>query len=160
MTAAGNMVATRNDRAQWAPLLELAGKEVFGLMLATEVTPAAGDESATMDITAMVGLAGQLCGVMSLRCNHETAARMAEKMLGTVSPASQDVQDAFGEIGNMIAGNFKHKITGAASNCMLSVPTVISGTDFSVRSLADSEPCEVTLLFEGKPFTISLQIHG
>jgi chemotaxis protein CheX len=161
MNTARNLVATKSANPQWGPLLELAGREVFELMLGTPVSAPPEDTPTEIDITAMVGLAGQLCGVMSVRCKRETAAKMAGKMLGSEPlPDSQEVQDAFGEIGNMIAGNFKHKITGAAGNCMLSVPTVISGSDFSVHSLADADAYEVTLLFEGKPFVITLEIHS
>ena len=58
MTAAGNVVASRNDRAQWVPILELASKDVFARMLGTEVTATSEGVPPTMDMTAMVGLAG------------------------------------------------------------------------------------------------------
>ena len=35
-----------------------------------------------------------------------------------------------GELRNMIAGNFKLKVTSLADHCMLSVPTVITGDDY------------------------------
>ena len=83
---------------------------------------------------------------MSACCDRETAARIAVKMLGAhVALGREQVQDAFGEIGNMVAGNLKHKIGGAASDCMLSVPALISGTDYSVRSGADSDAYGITL---------------
>jgi len=49
----------------------------------------------------MVGLAGQLCGVLTLCCSFPTAAMMASKMLG-VEPdqADQQMWDAIGEICN------------------------------------------------------------
>jgi chemotaxis protein CheX len=141
--------------------MELATKEVFELMLGAELKPAPAEDANSFDITAMVGLAGQLCGVLTLRCKRDTAAKMARKMLGTLPPTdSQDVKDAFGEVGNMIAGNFKNKISGMADACMLSVPTVITGSDYSVHSLADSDGLEVRQLFEGSPFQVMLEIHS
>jgi chemotaxis protein CheX len=145
MTAAGNVVASRNDRGQWVPILEPASKDVSARMLGTEVTATSEGVRPAMDMTATVGLAGILCGVLSVCCDRQTAARIAVKMLGAhVALGREQVQDAFGEIRNMVAGNLKHKIGGAASDCMLSVPTVISGTDYSVRSGADSEAYEIT----------------
>ena len=35
------------------------------------------------DYTAMIGLAGDLCGVLSFRCSNSSAALIAGKMLGT-----------------------------------------------------------------------------
>ena len=95
MNTARNLVATKSANPQWGPLLELAGREVFELMLGTPVSAPPEDTPTEIDITAMVGLAGQLCGVMSVRCKRETAAKMAGKMLGSEPlPDSQEVQDA------------------------------------------------------------------
>ncbi|HEY6465326.1 MAG TPA: chemotaxis protein CheX [Candidatus Acidoferrales bacterium] len=161
MKSVNDLLASRDSHQNWTPLMELASKEVFELMLGAQLQPVKEDPSSPFDITAMVGLAGQLCGVLTLRCSRETAARMASRMLGT-QPAtdSQDVKDAFGEVGNMIAGNFKNKISGMADGCMLSVPTVITGTDYSVHSLADSDGVELRQMFDGCPFLITLQIHS
>jgi chemotaxis protein CheX len=106
----------------------------------------------------MVGLAGQLCGVLILRCSVESSTLMASRMLG-VQPGEIEGCDAFGEICNMIAGNFKNKISGLGNGCMLSVPTVISGGHYNVYPLSGSEAIDVTLLFEGAPISISLQPH-
>jgi len=161
MKSANEVLAPRNSHQNWGPLMELAAKEVFELMLGAQLKAVKDEPASPFDITAMVGLAGQLCGVLTLRCSRETAARMASKMLGTQPPTdSQDVKDAFGEVGNMIAGNFKNKISGMADGCMLSVPTVITGTDYSVHSLADADGVELRQMFDGCPFLITLQIHS
>jgi chemotaxis protein CheX len=145
----------------WAPLLEMAAQEVFELMLSCKLTVPENPVDFNPDITAMVGLAGQLCGVMSIRCDHKSAGLMASKMLGIeVDKAGPEMCDAFGEVCNMVAGNFKNKISGLGDGCMLSVPTVITGTDYNLRSLTDSAGIEVKLLFEGRPVTITLEIHS
>ena len=43
---------------------------------------------------------------------------------------------------------------------MLSAPTVITGSDYSLYSQADSPGIEVRLLFEDMPIVISLQIRS
>jgi CheY-specific phosphatase CheX len=70
-----------------------------------------------------------------------------------------EMLDALGEVCNMVAGNFKNKIAGLAEGCMLSPPTVITGNNYSLHSLADP-PLESRLLFESMPVVISLQIHS
>ena len=115
-----------------------------------------------MDVTAMVGLAGQLCGVLSVRCEGTAAALMTSKMLGVElhKVGSEEMSDALGEICNMVAGNFKNKIAGLSEGCMLSPPTVITGNDYSLHSHADSPGLEVRLLFESMPMIVSLQIQS
>ncbi len=161
MPSVNEMPATNGHHEDWRPLLELAAREVFQMMLGCQLTVPATVEEGPLETTTMVGLAGKLRGVMSLRCDWKSAALMTSKMLG-VEPneAGVEMSDSLGEVCNMIAGNFKNKIAGMGSGCMLSLPTVITGTDYSLHSRADSPGLEVKLLFEGLPIVVSLQIRG
>jgi len=161
MKSVSELLATDGGHETWIPLLEMATREVFELMLGCQLTVAATAEEPAWEVTAMVGLAGQLCGVLSVRCHAKSAALMTSKMLGvTLDKVGPEVSDALGEVCNMVAGNFKNKIAGLAEGCMLSPPTVITGSDYSLRSLADFPGLEVRLLFESMPIVISLQIHS
>lgn len=153
-----------DTHVEWLPLLELAAREVFELMLSSKLSipdssAASGPEK--LDITSMVGLAGRLCGVLSINCDNKSAAIMTSKMLG-VDPenAGPQLSDAMGEIANMVAGNFKNKVAGLGDGCMLSTPTVITGEDYQMHSLADTPGLELRLLFENRPVTITLQVHS
>jgi chemotaxis protein CheX len=161
MKSASELLAANGSRENWIPLLEVAAREVFELMLSCQLTvPATAEETAPLDITAMVGLAGQLCGVLSVQCEGKAAALMASKMLGTEpEKLGREALDALGELCNMVAGNFKNKIAGLAEGCMLSPPTIITGRDYRLRSVADANALQISLLFEGMPVVISLRIH-
>ncbi len=159
MTAASAAPSLSDNPKNWTPLLEQAAREVFELMLGCTLTVAQVPPEEDLDITSMIGLAGQLCGLLNLQCSHQAAALMASKMLGIdVDKVDDEVFDAFGEIGNMVAGNFKNKIPGLGDGCMLSVPTVITGTDYSLHSTTASLAVELNLIFESMPIVISLQI--
>jgi chemotaxis protein CheX len=145
----------------WLPLLEVGAREVFEVMLGCHLTAAGPSTGESLNITAMVGLAGKLCGVMNIHCSGKSAAIMASKMLGLdPDKVGSELADAMGEICNMVAGNFKNKIAGLSDGCMLSVPTVIMGSDYNLHSPADSETLELKLLFENMPLVISLAIHA
>jgi chemotaxis protein CheX len=148
-------------RECWLPTLQLATQEVFDLMLATslkvvqELPP-----KPVLDITSMVGLAGQLCGVLSVRCSAKSGTQMASRMLGIdAEKAGPEMRDAVGEICNMIAGNFKNKIKGLGDSCTLSVPTVIIGSHYSVHTLVNDN-LQTAFLFEGEPVVVCLEVHG
>jgi chemotaxis protein CheX len=145
----------------WIPLLEAATREVFELMVGCKLTAAETSSQEPLDVTSMVGLAGQLRGVLILRCSRISGVLMAAKMLGAEpTEAGHELADALGEIANMIAGNFKNKIPGLSEECMLTVPTVIMGNDYNLQSLTVFETIDLRLLFENKPISISLAIHG
>ena len=149
--------------ATWEPMLECAVKEVFQIMLQAELItiPKTSEDVACGDTTAMVGLAGALCGVLSIRCSSKTAESVTGRMLGSVGAVDpNDVPDAVAEICNMVAGNFKSKITRLADNCMLSVPTVIRGEDYEMVTIADGEQVVVCVGYEHAPIWVSLAVHS
>jgi chemotaxis protein CheX len=162
MSSTKELLAAGGTQESWEPLLELALREVFELMLGSQLTlPANNEGQIPREVTAMVGLAGKLCGLVGVHCSGKCAALMTSKMLGVpLDKVGADMSDAMGEISNMVAGNFKNKISGLGDGCMLSPPTVITGTDYSMYSLADSPALEVRMMFEDMLIVISLQIHS
>jgi chemotaxis protein CheX len=161
MKSVKEVLAANSSHESWVPLLEVATKEVFELMLNCQLSTSTCAREPSRDVTAMVGLAGQLCGVLSVCCDEKAAALMTSRMLSVpLDKVGPEVADALGEICNMVAGNFKNKITGLADGCMLSPPTVITGSNYDLHSLADSPGVQVGMLFEGMPIDITLQIHS
>lgn len=161
MGANPTLAPTRN-REGWRTILEQAAQEVFELMLSCPLTVPAEPVAGTgLDIVSMVGLAGQLCGIISIRCSVKSAGCMASTMLGIdVAADGPEMWDAVGEICNMIAGNFKNKLPGMGDGCMLSVPTVISGENYRLHSMGDSGIIETVLLFQQCPIVLTLAVHS
>jgi chemotaxis protein CheX len=123
--------------------------------------PKSLEDVASGDTTAMVGLAGSLCGVLSIRCDSRTAGSIAGRMLGSVgSVAPSEVADAITEICNMVAGNFKGKISLLANHCMLSVPMVIRGDDYEMVTIADGEQIAASFGYENSLIWVCLAVHS
>lgn len=161
MKSADDKLADNGPHKDWVRIMEVAAREVFELMLGCKLTMSDTPSDSDLTVISMVGLAGRLSGVLSVHCDGRSAALMASKMLGVeVEKVGVEMSDAMGEIANIVAGNFKNKISGLGDGCMLSPPTVITGSDYKMHSLADSPAIELNLLFESRPIVISLQIHS
>jgi chemotaxis protein CheX len=147
---------------RWRVVLSDASKEVFLLMVGEELSiPEDANPFVLSEVAGMVGLAGELCGVLTIRCSKAAAGKIACQMLGVAeNEAAAQAIDAVGEICNMVAGNFKAKIAGLEDKCMLSVPTVISGDSYELHSLASGERIELPLLFHGEPVWFSLEVQN
>lgn len=147
---------------EWLPLLALAAQEVFDIILGTPLGKAAPtDVPAGEHFTAVVGLAGSLRGVVTFFCEAKSAHEIAARMLGRETACTEDqVCDAIGEICNMVAGNFKNKLTGIDKLCLLSVPAVVTGRAYRFHSLAGGESLQTVLTLDGSPLVIRLDIHA
>jgi chemotaxis protein CheX len=147
----------------WVLLLLLSVREVFQTMLRTKVAPVYEPASfLTLEWTAMVGLAGELRGVVMFSCDEVSAVRIASKMLGlSLHKPDSETADALGEICNMIAGNFKHKLSGPNAHCAMTTPSVVTGKDYRIhrRESQARESLHITLTFEGAPIYISLEVQ-
>jgi chemotaxis protein CheX len=148
-------------REQWFTVLGDSAKEVFSMMAGVDVSVSDDNTLPVLaNVTAVVGIAGAIRAVFKLRCSTLTATKIASAMLGVpAEDAAAQKGDAIGEMCNIIAGDFKAKI-GLGEQCMLTVPTVVEGSDFRMRSLADSQKLEMPLLYENEPIWIVLEIAG
>jgi chemotaxis protein CheX len=160
--SANPTLAPSEGHEGWSTILQQAAQEVFQLMLSSTLTVPPGTvEDKDLDIVSMVGLAGQLCGIISIRSSLKSAGRMASAMLGAeIADSGPEMWDAVGEICNMVAGNFKNKVPGLGDGCMLSVPTVISGENYRLHSMADAGVIHAVLLFQEDPVVLTLEIHS
>ena len=131
------------------------------MMLGSQLTTPETAPTTRFNVTAVVGLAGKLSGVIGVRCQEKAAALMASRMLGVeLEKVGPELSDALGEVCNMVAGNFKNKISGLGDGCMLSPPSVITGEDYTVHTRPPMPTLEVNLLFESMPLLITLHVHS
>jgi len=111
-------------------------------------------------LTAMVGLAGTYNGLVCVHLPWPMAISFTSSMLGVeVSEIDDDVNDAMGEIANMIAGSFKQHLSKGGSDIHLSTPSVVNGVDYVVSSGNNLE--NITLKFANGEewFMVSLSIE-
>jgi len=145
----------------WKGILECSAVEVFRIMLGVELAAFPGSfEDRHGEQTAIVGLAGALCGMVAIRCSSPTAEKIATLMLAADAASKPSMMgDALGELCNMVAGNFKSKVSTIADHCMLSMPTVIWGEHYVMQTFQSQEAFEVVLSFEGEPVWFSIVIQ-
>ena len=109
----------------------------------------------------MGGLAGAICAMITIRCTSATSGKLAGHMLGDEAATIPSmISDAMGELCNMVAGNFKSKITQLADHCMISVPTASWGEDYVLQTPPPNEGFQSVQSFEGEPVWFTLITQG
>lgn len=112
-------------------------------------------------LTAMVGLAGSYSGLVSIHVPWPLALSFTSSMLGMeVNEINEDVNDAMGEIANMVAGSFKQHLSKGGSDIQLSTPSVVNGSDYTVTSAGSIENITLKLATDEEWFMVSLTIEN
>ena len=140
--------------------LDQAVDEVFALMLGTPVTvsdSAVAPTNIPVTLTAVIGLAGAISGGYTVVVKEATAKQIASTMLGIeIAELNGDVYDALGEITNILAGAWKSKIPSLHAACLLSVPTVVTGTHYNIHRKTTAFRMARSYWFSGSPLTIDI----
>lgn len=154
--SSGSLLSAINDTS----VLDRSVEEVFALMLGSPVSvseTATAPTNVPITLTAVIGLAGALSGAYSIVVNEGTAKQIASTMLGTEIEALDDnVYDALGEITNILAGAWKSNIESLHSACLLSVPTVVTGTNYDIHKKTSSFRLSRSYRFNEFGFTVSI----
>ena len=135
---------------------------VFGMMLgltAEAVSCPEAQPGGPFERAAIVGFSGSLRGSCELRLSGMAARAVTAAMLGgaPVEEGNESIDDAIGELCNMVAGGWKNRIEGLASTCSLSPPTVISGCNYKVHISSAATKLARTYRFNDQTLQLTLQ---
>ncbi len=131
----------------------LATKDVFSTMIMMELEndePLIGrGGDIVSNISSMIGLGGQVRGMLAIHCPEQVAKGITGSFLGMdVEELDDDVKDAIGEVANMVAGNLKIFFADKEIDVVLAIPTSVIGKAFRTSGIAGATRVVV-------PFTTS-----
>jgi len=139
-----------------------ATTDVFSTMLAVDLMvgePVEGPGGEVVsNITAMLGLGGDIRGMLAVHCPAAVAMAITSGFLGMdVDTLNEDVKDAIGEIANMVAGNLKIAFAGAGVKTELAIPTSVIGESFRVGGMLGARRVAVPFGTESGQFLVELK---
>ena len=114
------------------------------------------EQSSAPSLTSIVGLSGQVSGVVALRFPPETALKLAGKLLGSdLSQVNEEVVDAISELVNMVAGSAKAKFDHDPP-LELGLPTVVEGAGYKLKYPSKSVWLEVAFSSDAGAFSMEV----
>jgi len=139
-------------------LLDQTVEEVLGLMMGVPVTVSDNPLAPTnITLTAVIGLAGALSGAFTVVVNEAAAKQITACMMGMqITELDDTVLDGLGEITNILAGAWKQKIPQLCAACLLSVPTVVTGTHYDIHRKTSTFRLTRSYRFNESTLTVSL----
>jgi len=138
-------------------------QEIFSSMIMLDVTPGEpykrNNSMLTDSISGIIGLAGNIKGLLAIHLPTQVALAVTTAFLGMdVEEIDDDVRDAIGELANMLGGNLKSAIDPKGSEIQLSMPSCVSGEEYSIDCIADADEISVPFDLDGTTFLVELQI--
>lgn len=95
----------------------------------------------TYDISAIIGITGDTSGSIIVSFPAPLACRIAGNMLmEEISEMDQSVEDAIGEIGNIVVGSARRLLVEDGFSLSISIPTVVIGKGHKISRSGDV-PC-------------------
>jgi chemotaxis protein CheX len=132
-------------------LVDITG-ELFEKMVGLKLEKCEGAyedlfKASKTDISAFVGISGTAPGIIAVHSSRTLAKKTTAGMLGMQESELSDgeVNDGFGEVANIIAGNIKKELESQKAEMKLSLPTVITGGDYATKILNGEKTDEVKI---------------
>ncbi|MCF7954655.1 MAG: chemotaxis protein CheX [Phycisphaerae bacterium] len=114
-----------------------SAKESFATMIMMPIEKAEDFDAELDGLKTIVGsitFSGTLQGAVIMKCASDSAECIAKNML-MMEPEEQieasEIQDAFGEVVNLVIGGFKSRIAEPIGNIDISVPMVMEGKEMT-----------------------------
>jgi chemotaxis protein CheX len=137
--------------------------EILGMMFGFEAAVVEAsdfglDSPDSDERTAVVGFSGAMRGSCQVRMTSKAAQSIASAMLGgaPIDEGDDSINDALGELCNMLAGGWKNDTPGLSSECALSPPTVITGRNYKVHTIKPSVKVSRAYQFDVHTFQLTL----
>jgi len=152
------------NEADMARHVIAATKEVFSTMIMMDLDAnfplSEPVNTFHCSISGMVGMAGTYTGILAIHCPRSFALQVTSNMLGMdVDEVGEDVTDALGEIANMLGGYVKMVLSKGGMDINLSIPTVISGEEYTINAMSESDCVLVPFTHENDSFLVSLKLR-
>jgi flagellar motor switch protein FliN len=136
--------------------------ETFDAMMSMALEAVDENEPTDLDESRMVGaihFGGEVAGVMSFNLSESFARDVTAAMLGIDRDeikSTEEIKDVIGELANIVAGNLKTEFLDADLTCVISTPSITSGSDFKIDPVSIAQPVKFTFRHQDQYVQVEL----
>ena len=120
------------------------------------------DQIARGDVTGIIGLIGEMSGTVAVSFTEKSILAIVSDMFGEeMKQLGQEIEDAVGEIANMISGQARQKLEELGL-CLLKsdIPTVLTGKHHKIMHIATSPIIAIPFSTENGEFTVEVCLRN
>ena len=126
-------------------LVTAAVTGLFSTMLHMQMAPVPVEPSVVNGeprVAGAVAFIGRLTGVVYVHTTAAFARRLTATLLHLEDAevqAEEMINDAMGEIANMLVGQMKSRLSDGGIHCVLTIPSVVRGSQFRIEATRSTE---------------------
>lgn len=141
-----------------------AAQDVLSTMAATDAQPGKPylkkGQVAKGDVTGIIGITGDQTGSISITFEKACAVAVVRNMLGSdIEDILRDVQDAVGEITNMVSGQARAAMDKRGINLQSGTPTVVMGDNHTIQHVTTAPIMAIPFSTGAGSFTIEFCVE-
>ena len=115
------------------------------------------DQVALGDVSSVIGLTGEATGIMSVTFTEKGILPIVSNMVREeMKELNEEIQDAVGEIGNMICGQARQKLMEHGRSLQAAIPTVITGKNHTITRVTKAPVIAIPFNTVNGEFTIEV----
>ncbi len=115
------------------------------------------DNVAKGDVSGVIGLAGDMNGIISVTFTEKCILHIVTGMFGEeVTEMNAEIGDAVGEIANMISGQARQKLEGLGTNLQAAIPSVVMGKGHTITHMTKQPIIALPFTTKGGEFTVEI----
>ncbi len=115
------------------------------------------DNKAIGDVSGILGLAGEQTGSFAVSFSESCILKAVSNMLGEkITALNKDVEDAVGEITNMISGGARKELGDNGFHFEMALPTVVIGKNHSISHIGSGPTIVIPFSTEVGPYVVEV----
>jgi chemotaxis protein CheX len=115
------------------------------------------DNIARGDVSGVIGLTGETSGTISVSFTENSILAIVSSMFGEeIKELSSEIEDAVGEIANMISGQARKKLEEEGRSLKAAIPTVVTGKSHTITHMTPYPIIAVPFSTDNGDFTIEV----
>ncbi len=119
------------------------------------------DNKAIGDVSGILGLAGEQTGSFAVSFSESCILRAVSNMLGEeITTLNKDVEDAVGEITNMISGGARRELGENGFHFEMALPTVVIGKNHSISHIGRGETVVIPFSTDAGPYVVEVSFSN
>jgi chemotaxis protein CheX len=145
-------------------MIRQAVHEVFGNMVSMSLAdekPAELPEDPSGQVAGSVGFIGEATGVIYLYVGARFAGTITGRLLSipeTEIEGEEMINDAIGELSNMVGGYVKSRLSDGGYPCTLTIPSIVRGKQLTIEGVTDVARRMIGFSHEGNHLQAELLI--